>query len=549
MLSYSSYSNSQTVSANDIFTTDNLVNFSSSPTATTSAWQNVGQFGGNLTCWGPGGQGYCGPQPYVNSNGYGMINFSYGYTDLYQTVNIANALANSGTGLRVNGFNFSFTAKNGNGWDGGRQDYLAAYVKLYDAAGNITENFDYSQWTNKQYNWKNFNFSETFKTPYASADLSTAQYGFVGYDTNYWAGPYGPEIYNVKFNLKFSYDPCSADPMYSASCPGYLDAMKKLLPQTTTESVTITPTTTGVTVTAIELAPVTTTPSTTSLAAPTTSVATSPTTTVSNSQPKAGEVTVSGSKPTVSLSSIMNMISAEQSRIGAVEKSVVQMAVSDAAKAGEQSQQQAEAVAGTLTTQSMLMSNATTSTIVGSNRAGTTQSVVSISNTQSVANSMVGLKVPAFTTSTDVITASMLGSSGPAFTVTLPPTRGLVSPETELPQSEGIKFGTRSTLGDYLEAKTFMSMMGMEPTQDGMVKRNVQPNEVAGGVDIATMAVQPKGYDAYAQMTLSDAAFYKVEAIYKDQRTVDNQRNLRGLQGSSDRLHQEMVDQQYKIGN
>jgi hypothetical protein len=479
-----------------------------------------------------------------------MINFSYGYTDLYQTVNIANALANSGTGLRVNGFNFSFTAKNGNGWDGGRQDYLAAYVKLYDAVGNITENFDYSQWTNRQYNWKNFNFSETFKTPYASADLSTAQYGFVGYDTNYWAGPYGPEIHNVNFNLKYSYDPCLSDPLYSANCPGYLDAMKKLLPQTSTEAVTITPTMTGVTVTAIELAPVTTAPSTTtSLAAPTTSVAISPTSTVSNSQPKAGEVTVSGSKPSVPLSSIMNMINTEQSRIGAVEKSVIQMAVSEAAKAGEQAQQQAEAVAGTLTTQSMLMSNGTTPIIAGFARIGTFQSTTSTSTMQSVVNSMVGLKAPAPTSSTDVATTSMPESSASAFPTTLPSTRGLVVSEPEVSQAEGIKFGSRSTLGDYLNEKPFMSLMGLEPAQDGMVKRNVQPNEVAGGVDIATMAVQPKGYDAYAQMTLSDTAFYKVEAIYKDQRTVDNQRNLRGLQGGSDRLHQEMVNQQYKIGN
>ena len=121
--------------------------------------------------------------------------------------------------------------------------------------------------------------------------------------------------------------------------------------------------------------------------------------------------------------------------------------------------------------------------------------------------------------------------------------------EVEAPKTEALKVGARSTLNDYLNEKPFMSLMGMEPTQDGMVKRNVQPNEVAGGVDINNIATQPKGYDLYSQMTLKDASFYKPEDIYKNQRTVDNVRLLRGLQSGSDRLHQDMVDQQYKARN
>ena len=57
-----------------------------------------------------------------------------GTTPTYDKVcNIANALPNTGTGLLVNGFRFGFTAKNGNGWDNGMQDYLAAYVNVYDS--------------------------------------------------------------------------------------------------------------------------------------------------------------------------------------------------------------------------------------------------------------------------------------------------------------------------------------------------------------------------------------------------------------------------------
>ena len=81
------------------------------------------------------------------------------------------------------------------------------------------------------------------------------------------------------------------------------------------------------------------------------------------------------------------------------------------------------------------------------------------------------------------------------------------------------------------------------------VKKDVAPNDLAGGVDIASMAMIPKGYDAYSIVTLRDVPFYKAEPIYKDQRTIDNARLLRGLTGGSDSLHQRMVNQQYKLGN
>ena len=78
-----------------------------------------------------------------------------------------------------------------------------------------------------------------------------------------------------------------------------------------------------------------------------------------------------------------------------------------------------------------------------------------------------------------------------------------------------------------------------------IVNKNVLPNELAGTVDIARMAIQPAGYQAYSAM-MPDVAFYAPKEIYKNQVNVDNVRLLRGL--GSDRLHQEMVNQQYKLG-
>jgi hypothetical protein len=150
----------------------------------------------------------------------GQVHFSYGQVDLNQVVNINRALAAGGTGVQLSGFNFSFTAKNGNGWDNGAQDYLAAYVKLYGSSG-LMANYDYSAQTNRKYNWTNFNFSETFASPIAASNYTNAQVGFVGRDNNFWAGPYGPEIFGVSFSLKYRIDPCAQNPAYSSTCSGF----------------------------------------------------------------------------------------------------------------------------------------------------------------------------------------------------------------------------------------------------------------------------------------------------------------------------------------
>ena len=214
MLLCSSYSNAQVDS-----TTGNLINYGTSATDTTSKWNN-GIYVNSLTCWQPGGPGNCGPYPNVNQNS-GAINFSYGQVDLNQVVNINRALAAGGSGVQLSGFNFAFTAKNGNGWDNGQQDYLSAYVKFYNAGGGVAATYDYTSQTNRKYNWTNFNFNETFANPVAASNYSNAQVGFVGRDTNGWAGPYGPEIINVNFALKYRVDPCSLNPAYSPTCSGF----------------------------------------------------------------------------------------------------------------------------------------------------------------------------------------------------------------------------------------------------------------------------------------------------------------------------------------
>lgn len=619
MLLWASLCINFSTNAQDISVTGNLVNNNTTATDTTSTWQNVGLWNQGLPCWGPGGPVYCGPQPYFNN---GSFNFSYGTTYVNQTVDIANALANSGSGLRVNGYNFGFTAKNGNGWDNGMTDYLYAYVQFKDQ--NSVEVYSKTYNLNYQFNWTTFNYNETFTTPYALKDLSTATYGFIGRDNNYWAGPYGPEVYNINFSLKYSVDPCVDNAMYSPTCPGYLDALAKLTPATTTTTTsTVTPTTTTTTV-----APtVTETPTTNTTSVVSAPVAVTPTTTSStpsatNPQPKAGEVQVSGSKPTVSTSQILSIVSAEQNRIGKLESATAQQAVSEANKIAEQTTQQAEAVAATLTSSSI--SSSMTQSFTPGVRAAAQQSSSSLALQGNVPTQLVTVNVlktgilpteqeQKNTNEGSVFQINILRENIPEVakqpvmqqeTVAMlaPPKQmqqvtqennvpatqtfemkqpeqkpvqttfiqqinyvspisySLVEPsifkyepkkfessntDNDPPKMETFKMGTRNTLSDYMNDNVFRNMTMMETTQqDTGVKRNVAPNELAGSVDVAAMATIPRGYDAYTNLAMKDVSFYKPEEIYKNQNNVDNVRALRQL--SSDRVHQEMVNQQYR---
>jgi hypothetical protein len=101
-------------------------------------------------------------------------------------------------------------------------------------------------------------------------------------------------------------------------------------------------------------------------------------------------------------------------------------------------------------------------------------------------------------------------------------------------------------LSDMMMQPRFEMMQENTQQQTSTVNRNVQPNDLAGGVDIATMATTPVGFNAYS-IVLRDTAFYEPKEIYKGQRVVDNVQVLRQM--SSDSLHKRMVDSQYKLGN
>ena len=622
-LSYS-VSNAQNLDPTQVYTTGNIV--LDTPQGGPTPWVG-GVYQDQLTCWSGGGDpGYCGPNAIVRPGN--VINFSYGSTYLFQQQHISTLLPPE-TGLQVNGYNFRFTAKNGNGWDDGRTDSLTALVRLWDntggkGAGNLLYGNAYS--LNYKFNWSNFDYSETFTKPLAVPSIGQVQYGFIGRDNNGWAGPYGPEVINVSFSLKYSVDPCVINILSSPTCPGYLDALAKLItPTATTTAAVSDPIASIQTVSPTTLAAPTTTSVVESLpAAPVSSpvvsasvsssaAVSSAAPTANNPQPKVGEVASAGSsKSSMSLSSIMNMVSAESARVGNVEKNVVQQATSEAKAASEKAVQEAESVAGTLTSQSIAGSLASSSVSGGGinltqqSRGGSMPQQPASTSVVNVAAVRLQQNDQASTSSTSTAIATTTsqsfrpaqleaGSSSASFALDMnkPPqvqvyTPPAVSYTIEAKPQQAytapiVRFESANTLSlaapsvepvrannnkqpevelprnDAIQAGSrsaindYLENRTLVLMQDNVSQRSTVVNQKAQDNDAAggvTIAMIAKMPPGYELYSygIKDAAFYPPKEVYRNQRIVDNVRAERFMNARSDAVHQQMVDGQYNKG-
>jgi len=86
---------------------------------------------------------------------------------------------------------------------------------------------------------------------------------------------------------------------------------------------------------------------------------------------------------------------------------------------------------------------------------------------------------------------------------------------------------------------------GSQPPTGPSVRRGGAVEGMEGGASMAELARAPLDFNQYLNSQLKDSRFYESREIYRGQRTVDNARAQRFLNAASDRLHQEMVDQQY----
>ena len=86
---------------------------------------------------------------------------------------------------------------------------------------------------------------------------------------------------------------------------------------------------------------------------------------------------------------------------------------------------------------------------------------------------------------------------------------------------------------------------GKEMQKDMEKAESFEQQKQVQNVVIGAMAYVP-GFDVY-NVALKDVAFYKPYSIYGNQKTIDNRRASRALFGATDKVHSDMVQEQYEL--
>jgi len=550
-------------SAQTIDTTGNLVNNTQTATTVTSTWQNA-KFVQELTCWANGDPNCSAGQPYLRPDG--SINFSYGYTELYQIVNVSKALPNSGTGLVTTGFVFSWRSKNGNSWDNGGLDQLTAYVQGYTKSGKWIENFGYN--LNFQHDWTDFNWTQSWSKLRRPDELANVLFGFTGKDNNYWMGPYGPEITNVNFQLRYKPDPCVNNPLYSPDCPKFQETLAKIAETYTVDNSTVKPV-------VVEY----TQDNATTKSSKTDSI-------LELEQP---DQDWEDSRLVDTLFKIQD----NQQQQQALALDTAASAISSTDKFTQQTIGQAEQLANKLAKQSQEQDKNTQQQTYTDNKQRDSkleqslllfqpasinpQSLLPTNPSQQL--NLLQLPTPADArqnqeqsvehnkpVNTQVInqqqqqqvvnqqqtqsatgtqqnqqTQATINSTGVQFT----PISVQQNQTVELPQQQQNFLTNRADpINSIIEARQIGQEDRPQQTTTQQLRANTADNSLAGGVNLTQLAVAPSGYAQYLNFALQDATFYSSREVYRNQRTVDNARALRQL--SSDNLHKQMIDQQWR---
>lgn len=159
-----------------------------------------------------------GPNPLFDP-ATNIVHFSYGQATVAKTIAINNAL--QGTGVQVNGYNWSYEARNMNGLMGGQGgvDTLTATSQMTSNTGAVV--LSNTRTHNTSFDWTTFSGTQTATTPSTLGNLGNLSISFSSRDSGFWAGYYGPQVRNPSLSLNYTVDPCVVNPAYSPSCANY----------------------------------------------------------------------------------------------------------------------------------------------------------------------------------------------------------------------------------------------------------------------------------------------------------------------------------------
>lgn len=164
------------------------------------------------------GGGYSGGNRPAYNSTTGTFMFGYTQAQIAYTYAFSQALQNSG--MSILGYNYT--------WDYINQDFsrgnLSAAVNFVSTTGTslYSKNYTLGPTTN---GWTTMSGTETFTSPgLLASSIANFSLSFSGKDDRFWAGFYGPQVRNPSMTLNYTFDACSSNPLSSPTCPGYAAA-------------------------------------------------------------------------------------------------------------------------------------------------------------------------------------------------------------------------------------------------------------------------------------------------------------------------------------
>jgi hypothetical protein len=423
-----------------------------------------------------------GPTPVYNST-TGEIIFSYGQYSVAQFIGINQVLGRLGMGVALSGYNYSFDYFN--------QDFnrgtLYFDAILFGNNGSVLESF-FMQLSQTTDGYTNISGTQTFASPYDISLLNSLNIYFSGRDDRFWAGYYGPKVkdVNVSLNYTYVYDPCASDPLYSSSCPGYWEAF---IQQLCASGVTF----------------------------------------LCSSQSNVSITEIEDPVPTQTMQ--ITQATEQESSSGEVKIDAggVELSASGEISVPDNIPEEVKEKKDTNIDISQIVRRATDETLV-----------------MQIVNQSISDSTDDMISSTSLLTGDILNHplSEILFLRALFNTSQANDDEKEQQDLNPIS-NNQTTV---LESSTANSGLdqSQEVKEELTVNKSAEPNDAAGSVDISTIAITPIGFNDYLNKNIIDVKFYEEKEIYKGQVVVDNRNVQRFLSGASDRLHQEMVNEQYK---
>ena len=210
------YAQTTTATTSAEVTTPNLIT-----SGTTHTWSGV-TTGPLPTGCGSNGSGGCagGPTPLYDP-ATNTVNFSYNASAYVgQAIAVNQALANVGAGVKINGYNYSYDIRNMN-MDNRQTGTDTITIAQVLRGANNSSLLSSNQYYNTKFEWQTITGSKTATTPIDIANATYLQFGMTGGDNGYWGGYFGPQVRNVSMSLRYTVDPCAANPAYSPTCANY----------------------------------------------------------------------------------------------------------------------------------------------------------------------------------------------------------------------------------------------------------------------------------------------------------------------------------------